>query len=247
MTTSWPSRRCHAMRSRASVVIARPRADVRPVRAARGIERRCTASPREHARQDPFLDGVAVAATRAPRARVAATRPPSARATATATRDRHEERHQRVAPGHRAVEVEGGERCASRVDELRRAGAGTRQRARGAARAITYRSAGGTQTTSRPRAMPRTIASATASGVDRQRRGLHARGHLRVHEPGTHDHHVHAARPRATPRDPGSSRRRRPSTSRRRSSSAAHARRRPTTAARACRDPARAAARRAAP
>ena len=100
---------------------------------------------------------------------------------------------------------------------------------------------------SRPRAMPRDDRVGDLVGRHRERRRLHALGHLRVHEAGAHDHHVHAARRERRRPGPGSSRRRRPSTIRTRSSSAARVRRPPTTAARTCRGPGRAAGRRAEP
>ncbi len=86
--------------------------------------------------------------------------------------------------------------------------------------------------------MPRTTASATASGGDRERRGLHAvRSSSCARSRAGRSARARRS-PRATPQVPGSSRRCPPSTSRTRSSSAARARPPPTTAARACRGPA---------
>ena len=97
--------------------------------------------------------------------------PSAARANATAPGDRREERHQGVAPGDRAVEVERGDRRprvrgdrGAVTPRSQRAGAEDDPRARGAAPTSRMRSLAGAHTVSAPRPSPVTIAAATDSG-----------------------------------------------------------------------------------
>ena len=199
-------------------------------------------TPGEHAASAPAPS----TSSRSPRpAAASASRgdsAPSARATALAPRDRHEERHERVAPGQRAVEVEGGDAFA-RVHQTGR----RRNTAVGRCRSTDHHVA------QRGR-HPHDVAPARDAAHDRVgdrvgRRPTAARPSCPRSSSCARTRAARSSRARrstrATRRGPGSSRRCRPSTSRTRSSSAAPARRRPTTAARACRGPARAAARRA--
>ena len=92
ITTSWPSRRCQAMRSRASGVIA-DRASAAP-NARPAAATSSYGLPAEDARQHAFLRRVAIAAPGAPRARAARDSARESRAsTGAAPGDRDEERH----------------------------------------------------------------------------------------------------------------------------------------------------------
>ena len=109
-------------------------------------------------------------------------------------------RRRRVPPGMgascRAVSASRRSRMRRPFADPRASDAGARRNtARGRWRStiITNRSVPGTQTTALERAMPRTVASATASAVTESGAGRKAGGHLRLHESRSHDHHVHAA------------------------------------------------------
>ena len=110
ITTSWPSRRCHAIRSRASVVIRGTRELGRRTRGPR-LRRRSTDGRASTRVENTLLRDVAIAASGRREREAGRLRRAGRASTATPTDDGGEERDERVAPGQGAVEVERGERA----------------------------------------------------------------------------------------------------------------------------------------